>query len=225
MADDPKPPATLLDGAPPAVPPAAPPLAAPPVVPPVPPAPPAPAVVPAAGAIVPEKYDFKLPSGSTLPATFVERTAAIARELGLGNDAAQKLLDRQIDDITQVTTAQQALLDAWKPGGTEWSKRDQEWRTAALADPAIGGSPEKLTASVAAAQQALAKYGNPELKAALNESGYGSHPGVLKFMAAIGRAMSEGTFVFGAPPAKLGTKSDAQTLYPQHYNPDGSPKA
>ena len=42
---------------------------------------------------VPEKYDFKAPEGQSLDAALVERATPIFKELGLTQDAAQKLVD------------------------------------------------------------------------------------------------------------------------------------
>lgn len=169
-------------------------------------------VVPAAP-VVPDKYDIKLPDGVT-DAAIVERTAAIARELGLGNEAAQKLLDREVATLTEQQTAQTALVEAWKPGGAEFVKRDAQWTADAKADKEIGG--ENFPAALEKAQLALTKYG-PELKTYLDQTGLGSHPAAIKFLANVGKAMSEGGLVLGKIGGAPKAKSDAETLYPQHY--------
>lgn len=189
--------------------------------------------------VVPEKYDLKLPEGSTLPATIVERTAAIARTLGLSNEAGQTLLEQAVQDETTrleafatekataitdaVTAATTAMLDSWKPGGEAWKARIAEWETAAKADPTLGKTPEEFATTVEKGQQALAKYG-PELKDYLTETGLGSNPLVIKFLGTIGRAMSESSFVPGSTGTTGKPKSDAQILYPNEYNEDGTPK-
>lgn len=176
-------------------------------------------VVPA----VPEKYDLKLPEGSKVDAAIVERTAAKARELGLSNEAGQKLLDSTVQEETARAEAYGALVDSWKPGGTAFVERDKAWRAEALADPDIGGTPEKLAISIEKGQQALTRFG-PELKTLLHETGEGSHPAVIKFLAAIGNAMSEATPVFGNSGTPMRKKTDAEILYPNHYNDDGTAK-
>lgn len=206
----------------PAVPGAAvPPVVADPATPPVDPA------VPPAG--VPEKYDLKLPEGSTVDPALTERTAAKARALGLNNEAAQTLLDAEVADAVDRETAAKAaadttvkeakeaattaLLDAWKPGGDEWKKQQAEWVTAAKADPSLGKTPEQFAQSLEKGQQALARFGTPELKTYLDQTGFGSHPEVLKFLAAIGRASSESGMPTLITPSGGGTKTAAQILY------------
>src|SRR3990172_2365452 len=43
----------------------------------------------------PEKYEIKLPEGSLLDASEIERTVTLAKEQGLSNKTAQALLDHQ----------------------------------------------------------------------------------------------------------------------------------
>lgn len=182
--------------------------------------------------VVPDTYDLKWPDGSTLNPAIVERTAATARALGLSNAAGQQLLDQTVQDLTNAETAAKATaqatfdaqVEAWKPGGAEWVKRNTAWTNDAIADAEIGGTPEKLAVSVEKAQQALAKYGPPELKPLLDETGFGSHPAVIKLLASIGRAMSEGSLVLGATGQPGKPKSDGQLMYPDLYNSDGTPK-
>jgi len=180
-----------------------------------------------AAPVVPETYDLKLPEGSALDAAIVERTAATARALGLTNDAAQQLLDHDVALLTARQAAEaearQATIDAWKPGGSEWTKRDAAWTAQAKADPELGKTPEEFSASLERARQALEKYG-PETKALLDETGFGSHPAVLRMLARVGRAMAEPGFVVGASAPSARPKSDAQLMYPNHYTDDGSPK-
>jgi hypothetical protein len=174
------------------------------------------AAAPVAGA--PESYDLKVPeTAKGIDAAIVERTAAIARAQGLGNEAAQKLLEGVVAEVTAQQTAQ---VEAWKPGGSEWTKRDAEWRAAALADAAIGGSPEKLAKSVELAQKVMAKFGGDDVVAFLKETGLGSHPAALKLLSKIGAAMSESSLVVGAPAAVAGSLSAAEKM----YGPDGTGK-
>ena len=51
-----------------------------------------------------------------------------------------------------------------------------------------------------------------------------SHPATLKFLAQIGRAMSEPGMVLGAGGLVKAAPTTAQTIYPSMYNDDGTPK-
>lgn len=217
-------------------PPVTPPEVTPPVVPPVtppvadPPAPPTPPVTPPAP-VVPDKYDLKLPDtqlpdGSPLDPAIVERTAAIARELGLSNEAGQKLLDKVVAETVATMTARHAAVSAaWEPEkGAEWKKQNAAWQDAALKDPDIGGSPEKLKVSVEFAQRALKQFFPPETAEFLKAyGGLGSNPAVLKGLAKVGRAMGEGGVIIGQTGATNDGKSkeeiQAEKLFPNTNKP------
>lgn len=191
-----------------------PPADAPPPAPPAGETPPAGGETPPAGdpptgeAPPPVVYDLKLPEGSTLDAALLERTAAIARERGLSPEHAQAAVDLVASELT---TRESELLAAHAPGGAAWVQQHEAWKAEALADTEIGGTPEKLDASVALAKQALQKFADPEALEFLEQTGLGSNPATLKLFTRIGRAMSEGSFV---KPAGSGAPlSVADALY------------
>jgi hypothetical protein len=171
------------------------------------------------------KYELKLPEGSKLDAAFVERTAAIARELGLDKAGAEKLLAQRVQDADSLTKQREQLAEAIKPGGEIWEKRDKDWRAEALKDPDLGaGDQAKLDVSIEKVQIALARFGDDGLRADLKESGYGSKPSVLRLLARIGRAMDEGAQIAGSKGGGDRKKTDAEIMYPSMYNDDGSAK-
>ena len=160
---------------------------------------------------VPDKYELVLPKDSALPVASIEKTAAIARELGLSNEAAQKVLD-----AFNATVAAEAKADAeaWKPNtGPAWKARDAEWKSEALKDTEIGGTPDKLSASVNTANLVLGKFFDPSVAEFLKESGLGSHREFIRGLARIGKGMSEGTMQLGGAPAQTAPKTHAQILY------------
>ncbi|HEY2851140.1 MAG TPA: hypothetical protein VGI97_14775 [Gemmatimonadaceae bacterium] len=170
-------------------------------------------------------YDLKLPDGSKHDAAFVERTAAIARELGLDQKGAEKLLTERVKEADAAAQARETAVAAMKPGGEIWERRDQEYRTNALKDKELGhGDPAKLDVAIEKVQQALKAFGDPELLSDLKESGWGSKPSVLRLLARIGRSMGEGTQIVGAGGATPRKKSDAEVMFPNMYNDDGTPK-
>lgn len=81
----------------------------------------------------------------------------IAKELGLSQEQAQKLVD-----IYPQIQQQQAEAR---------SKQVADWGEQVKADKEIGG--DKFNASVGAAQRALDQFGNTELREYLNASGPG----------------------------------------------------
>lgn len=149
--------------------------------------------------VAPETYDLKLPADSTLDASVTERTAAIARTLGLSNEAAQTLLDETVKDLGARETAS---AEAIKPGGTEWIKINDAYKAAALADADLGaGDPVKLAARSEKAQQALTRFFPHVTTAQLEQSLLASNPAFLKGLAAIGDAMSDAALVLGNTPS------------------------
>lgn len=171
------------------------------------------ATAPASASVVPEKYEFVSPEGFDDPA-IVERTAATARELGLSNEAGQKLLDATAKAIQdREAAADKAWAEANKPGGSEWKKRDQAWRAAVQADPEIGGTPDNTRAVREKANTAVRKFFSAEGTQLIKDSGLGSHPEFVRAMYRIGKAMSESAPVFGSTGAPGQPKTQAEILY------------
>ncbi|MBH2961615.1 peptidase [Serratia marcescens] len=142
----------------------------------------------------PEKYEFSAPEGQELDANALAVFEPIAKELGLSQEQAQKL----VDIYPQI---QQQQAEAW-------SKQVSDWGEQVKADKEIGG--DKFNASVGAAQRALDQFGNPELREYLNASGLGNHPALVRFCAKVGKAMAEDSFVV---PGQGGQRSAADILY------------
>lgn len=166
----------------------------------------------AAGASkVPEKYELKLPDDSGLDATIAERTAATARTLGLSNEVAQGVLDFVADEIAD---REAATLEAHQPGGDAWKKQVEGFEAAALKDAEIGGSPDKLKESALLGQRVLATYFPESIEKFLHETGFGSHPDVIRGLAKIGRAVAEDTLVMPRSAAAAGSKELGDVFYP-----------
>lgn len=161
------------------------------------------------------KYDLKLPDGFKGDPAVVEKTAAIARELGLSQEHAQKFLDRRIQDHAEVEQAAiDATLKSHAPGGAVWDKQVEEWNAAALADPDIGANkPEQLEASVKLAKQVVAKFGDKDSIEFLEKNPIGSHPALVRLLVRIGKASSEGSLVVPGSQDPI-QKEAKDILYP-----------
>lgn len=186
------------------------------------------------------KLPADLPAGvkELIDPDILTRTVAIARERGLTNEAGQSLLDFTIAEAKAVAekantaaakAAEKAAEDAvtaaneaWvtantppkdgKPGGAEWVKRNEAWWAESLADPALGaGKKEQLSQAVEKANQAVARF-EPGLKPFLEQTGFGSHPVVLRFLANVGRAMAEPNLALGGTGV-IPKKSPEDLLY------------
>lgn len=157
---------------------------------------------PEAKPATPEKYELKQPEGSPIDSQALEETAAFSRELGLTNEQAQKLVDRDHQLLTSYVAAQQqALIE----------RSQTQWVDEIKADKEIGGADFNRNAELA--RRAMAKFGSDSLKQALNESGLGSHPELVRAFVRIGKAMAEDTLApaAGSPAAK--PKSLAEIFY------------
>lgn len=138
---------------------------------------------------VPDKYNLKLPEKTILQADILERTAATARNLGLQDDAAAQQVVDFLDK--EVASHVQAITEAHAPGGTEWTKNVEAWEAAALADKEIGGTADALKATASRAQRVLKTYFPPSVAQMLHNTGYGSHPDVLRALNKIAQAIGE----------------------------------
>ena len=158
-----------------------------------------------------EKYDIKLPEKSTLHADILERTAATARELGLSDNAAAQ---RVLDFVgTEVATHVAAMTESVQPGGEAWTKNVEAWEAAALADKEIGGTQDALKATATKAQRVLKTYFPPSVAQMLHNTGYGSHPDVLRALVKIAKAVGEDTLVQLEAPKTPQKKSTEDLFY------------
>lgn len=149
-----------------------------------------------AAVAAPEKYEFKNAEGQELDAEAVKAFEPIAKELNLSNEQAQKLVDVYGSKIMPKLVEQQAA---------QWQQQIEQWAEQVKADKDLG-----TDASIGAAQKAMDKFGSPELKQYLNETGLGNHPELVRIFANIGKAMSEDGLVTGNSG---GAKSAADVLF------------
>jgi hypothetical protein len=152
----------------------------------------------------PDKYEFKPVEGRTLDSETMSTFAEVAKELGLTQDSAQKILDRMAPQMAQ---RQQAQIESIRTEWVEASKTDAEF----------GG--DKIAENLAVAKKALDQFGTPELRALLNESGLGNHPEIIRLMYRAGKSISEDTYVgrsagTGGKPLPKSFADAASALYP-----------
>ena len=155
-----------------------------------------------AAPVVPEKYEFKAPEGTALDPAAVEAFTPIAKELGLTNDQAQKLVDLQLAQSTQAQQAYTAGIKAMLDGWTEQSRTDKEF----------GGA--KFQENVGVASAALDKFGTNALRKALDDSGMGNHPEVVRFLWKVGQTMKEDGMASGATGGGSAPRNAANILFP-----------
>ncbi|WP_341896463.1 hypothetical protein [Sphingobium sp. YR657] len=160
--------------------------------------------------VVPEAYELTPPEGLTIDADLLAEATPIFKEAGLSNDQAQAILPaaKSLMEKTQNATVQ-ALIDSG-------NQQRKAWLDAAKADEQIGGN--KWDASLASSAKALDALGHPEgsdFRKALNETGFGNHPEMIRIFARLGEMVGEdGDFVRADAGAKVtDTLSD---MYPNN---------
>lgn len=155
-----------------------------------------------AKSVVPEKYELKLPDGSPLESAYLEKIASYAKEQGLSQEAAQKLLERDSSLLTDYRQRQTESLDQMRAQWLESSKADKE----------IGG--DALPKNVELAKRVVDRFGTESFKKAINETGYGDHPELVRLLSKIGKAMSEDQLVMpGAQSGGNRSQDIADRLY------------
>lgn len=152
--------------------------------------------------VVPEKYEFKAPEGQELDAAQIEAFSPVAKELGLTQDQAQKLVDLQ----AQFAKSQGEAMNV------QIAKMHEGWQAEARTDKEYGGP--QFEANVGLASKALDAYGTPALRKALNDTGMGNHPELIRAFVRVGKAMSEDKLVSGNAGGTGAPKTPAERLFP-----------
>jgi hypothetical protein len=134
---------------------------------------------------VPEKYEFKVPEGFTLDPSAVSAFEPVAKELGLGQEQAQKLVDLY---AAQQAASQKAIADGW-------TKTQQTWREELTADKEFGGAVFNTTQNQA--NTVLSKYASKDEIKLINDMGLGNFPPLVKVLARVGKAIGEDTLTTG----------------------------
>lgn len=149
----------------------------------------------------PEEYqDFTLPDGVTLDDTKLADFKEFAKTNNLSQEQAQAAIDKHV----------QAVQEAAKAPYELWAQTQKEWTDAVKADPDIGGA--KFQENIGHAARAVDQFGGSALREALNFTGAGNHPAVIKAFVTIGKHLAEGTFV--SPNNAATPKSAEEVFYP-----------
>lgn len=154
------------------------------------------ATEPAKPAGAPEAYSFTAPEGQVFDDSIIGAYSAVAKELNLPQEAAQKMLETMAPAIA----ARQA---------EQFEATKTQWAEDARADKEFGG--DKLQENLGLALKARDAFATPELRTLLESTGLGNHPEVIRFFFRAGKAISEDRFIAGrntsTPP------NDARSLY------------
>jgi hypothetical protein len=165
------------------------------------------------GPDLPEKYELAAPEGFTIDEDLLAAADPVFRELGLGNDQANKLMPLIPAFAEKLVAAQNDAHQAMAAG----------WAKEAKADKELGGANWAETETLVA--RALDTFGAPEgseFRNLLNETKLGNHPEMIRMFRSIGEKIGEGgDFVRadGGAPVK---QDRTAILYPDDVKKEGA---
>jgi ribosome-binding protein aMBF1 (putative translation factor) len=135
------------------------------------------------------KIELKLSEGSMLTQDDLTKISDYASKKGLSQEEATALLSEKENDLKRGAEShekkQQELLEV----------ENKKWVESCKADTEIGG--DKYAESAELAKRVVDKFGTPELKKGLDESGLGNFPEFVRLMSRIGRAMDSDKLIIG----------------------------
>jgi hypothetical protein len=138
-----------------------------------------------AAPVLPEKYEFTV-EGFTPDPDILTAADPVLRELNLTNEQANKLAPLA-QSIVEKTTA--SLVQQLQAGAAVQKKA---WLDAFTADPEIGGTNKAQTEVLAAkALDALGYTKGHPFRQALNDSGFGNHPDMIRAFRRLGEMVGE----------------------------------
>lgn len=151
----------------------------------------------------PENYStFNMPEGIEVKAESLDAFKSLAKELDLSQEKAQKLIDLQ----TKIAE------DEAKANRAEFDKTTAEWKTET--HKVLGAN---FKEELAFAAKAMRMFGGSDQGAALqkmlDETRFGNHPLLAKFMVSVGKRVAEDKMLDGKSDSGK-PKSDGKLFYP-----------
>ena len=153
----------------------------------------------------PEAFkDFEIPEEITINEEALSSFKDLAKDMELSQEQAQQLVDLQ---------TKMAIQEA-KQRDEEFNDSLAEMLEAAKTDKDIGG--DKFETKVASAMLAIETFGDQNVIDALDYSGLGNHPGILKMLSAVGELVQEDR-IHGSAGAKTNEITTEQQLADELY--------
>ena len=167
----------------------------------------APAEAEAAASPKPADYALTVPAGMDPDEPLFGAFKEIAAKHGLSLAAAQDIVDMVAPRISEALTQPYQL----------WKKTQDAWQAEAKTDPEFGGA--EFARNMASIAKVLDQYGDPKLRDALNVTGAGNHPAIIRSFWRIAQILTEPSHVAAAKPAAV-SKDPAGVMYPTHTKAD-----
>lgn len=137
--------------------------------------------------VVPEDgvYKYTLPEGMTADDAVSDAMNPVFKEAGL----TQKQVDTVVGEYAKLVQKDQEA----RAGKVDETLTG--WLDAAKNDPEIGG--DKWDQSVKEANSVLDRFGDDDIDAALQQTGAGAHPAIIRLLTRVGKAIADDTFTTG----------------------------
>lgn len=165
--------------------------------------------------IDPASYEVELPEGITRDDPMVQAFLAGAAEARLETPAVQAVLAK----------AAPLVAEALAAPARAWAELNTQWQGEFRADPELGGA--NFDTSIAVIENAISKFGNDDLRTALQVTGAGNNPHLLRFIHTLAKPHYESTAVGASPAAGSGSRDNAAArlnrLYPSATQAQGAP--
>ena len=161
----------------------------------------------AAAKVVPKTYaEFKLPEGVKLDEALLKEGTPIFKEAGLTQEGAQKFVDFYASQRAKDFANQQKAWGDFQAGWVKEAKADAEF------------GKDKFDASMGVVRKAITTFAKTpaEVKAvdeALNLTGAGNNPAILRLLYRAGLAVGEDKISAGGQPA-FDKKDAASVMFP-----------
>ncbi|WP_259556278.1 hypothetical protein [Vibrio harveyi] len=140
----------------------------------------------------PEKYDLSLPEGMELDEEAFEKFEPLFREMNMTNEQASKFASAFGEHVGGlVESTQNKIVEDLH---TKWNSVNQEWQDSIMSDEEFGGAKVKENLNIA--KSVIDRFGGEKeeiekIRGALNETGAGNHPEVMRLLYRVGKAMQD----------------------------------
>lgn len=157
----------------------------------------------------PEKYELTMPEGMELDQETFEKFEPLFRKANLSNEMASELAGAYGEQISSLV--QLASETAMSQLQQSWVDLNSEWQESLMKDPEYGGA--KAHENFNVAKSVIDRFGGDDsgkIREALNVTGAGNNPEIMRLLYRVGRAMADDKLGFQGSPGGKG-KVD---LYP-----------
>lgn len=150
----------------------------------------------------PDQYEmFTFPEGYDVDEEALQEFGEFALSRNMTQAQAQEVLDYYSKNVSQLQESQ----------AKAWEDTRNQWVETAKSDKEFGG--QQFQENMKHVATAVKKFGTPELKQVLNDSGLGDNPELIRFFYRVGKLAGEGEFHTGSG-GNVGERDPARTLYP-----------